>query len=79
MNSIGVDYKMKNMESDGKKIKFQIVFLSFNLKWDTAGQERFRNITSSYYRGANAICIVYDITNRESFYNIKSWIQDIEK
>jgi Ras-related protein Rab-1A len=46
--------------------------------WDTAGQERFRTITSSYYRGANAIVIVYDITNRGSFDNIRAWLSEIK-
>jgi Ras-related protein Rab-1A len=47
--------------------------------WDTAGQEKFRNITSSYYRGAHGIVIVYDITDRNSFVNIKDWLKEIEK
>jgi len=49
------------------------------LKWDTAGQERFRTITTSYYRGANAIVIVYDVTDRESFEHVKNWMLDIER
>ena len=48
-------------------------------KWDTAGQERFRTITTSYYRGAQAIIIVYDITDKESFYHVKNWMADIDK
>ena len=48
-------------------------------QWDTAGQERFRTITTSYYRGAQAIFIVYDITDKESFHHIKNWILDIDK
>jgi len=47
--------------------------------WDTAGQERFRTITSSYYRGAHGIIIVYDVTDKESFSNVKHWVQEIEK
>merc|ERR1712230_278230 len=47
--------------------------------WDTAGQERFRTITSSYYRGAHGIIVVYDVTDKESFNNVKHWIQEIEK
>lgn len=49
------------------------------MQWDTAGQERFRTITTSYYRGANAIAIVYDITDRESFEHVKNWMNDIDK
>jgi len=71
MNSIGVDFKLKNIEIDDKKIKLQI--------WDTAGQERFRTITTSYYKGAHAIIIVFDISDRESFNHIRNWMADIDK
>ena len=47
--------------------------------WDTAGQERFRNIISSYYRGAQGIMLVYDITDLDSFQNLNSWLIEIEK
>ena len=71
MNSIGVDFKLKNIELDNKKIKLQI--------WDTAGQERFRTITTSCYKGAHAILIVFDITDRESFEHVRNWMADIDK
>ena len=71
MNSIGVDFKLKNIEIDNTKIKLQI--------WDTAGQERFRTITTSYYKGAHAIIIVFDITDKDSFEHIKNWMLDIDK
>ena len=71
MNSIGVDFKSKDLIYDGKKIKLQI--------WDTAGEERFRTITSSYYRGAHAIAIVFDLTKIETFEHVKKWIADINK
>ncbi|KAJ6414941.1 hypothetical protein OIU84_003863 [Salix udensis] len=47
--------------------------------WDTAGQERFRTITSSYYRGAHGIIIVYDVTDQESFDNVKQWLNEIDR
>ena len=62
---------MKSIEVDGKKVKLQI--------WDTAGQERFKNIQASYYKGANGILVVYDITNKESFEHVNSWLIEIEK
>jgi len=71
VNSIGVDFKMKKKEIDGKVIKVQI--------WDTAGHERFRAITYSYYRGANAIIIVFDITEDKSFLSIRDWLKQIDK
>jgi len=69
--TIGVDFNLKAMECEGKKIKLQI--------WDTAGQEKFRNINTSYYKGANGILVVYDITSRESFDGLNSWLIEIEK
>ena len=71
VNSIGVDFKMKKKEIDGKVIKVQI--------WDTAGHERFRAITYSYYRGVNAIIIVFDLTEDKSFLSIRDWLKQIDK
>uniref|UniRef100_A0A3Q3AIS8 small monomeric GTPase n=1 Tax=Kryptolebias marmoratus TaxID=37003 RepID=A0A3Q3AIS8_KRYMA len=71
ISTIGIDFKIRTVELDGKKIKLQI--------WDTAGQERFRTITTAYYRGAMGIMLVYDITNEKSFDNIKNWIRNIEE
>jgi Ras-related protein Rab-1A len=56
-----------------------ISLISLVLQWDTAGQERFRTITSSYYRGAHGIIIVYDVTDQVSWFNVKQWLQEIER
>merc|ERR1712199_138514 len=71
ISTIGVDFKIRTIEIDGKVIKLQI--------WDTAGQERFRTITSSYYRGAHGIIVVYDITDEDSFGAVARWITEIER
>merc|ERR1711988_817944 len=69
ISTIGVDFKIRTVEIDGKVIKLQI--------WDTAGQERFRTITSSYYRGAHGIIVVYDVTEMETFHAVERWMTEI--
>lgn len=71
ISTIGVDFKIKTIFINGKIIKLQI--------WDTAGQERFRTITTSYYRGSHMIFLCYDITDRQTFYNVEEWIKEIKK
>ncbi|KAF1762029.1 hypothetical protein GCK72_010290 [Caenorhabditis remanei] len=70
ITTIGVDFKIRTMDINGQRVKLQI--------WDTAGQERFRTITSTYYRGTHGVVVVYDVTNGESFGNVKRWLQEIE-
>ena len=70
ITTIGVDFKLKSLKIDGSDVKLQI--------WDTAGQERFRTITASYYRGAQGIIIVYDVTDIQSFNHVKQWLEEIE-
>ena len=71
MNTIGVDFKIKTVEHNGMVVKLQI--------WDTAGQERFRTIAGSYYKGAQGIIIVYDITSRKSFEDVNNWLAEVDK
>mmetsp|Transcript_20194 Transcript_20194/g.33133 ORF Transcript_20194/g.33133 Transcript_20194/m.33133 type:complete len:205 (+) Transcript_20194:72-686(+) len=71
ITTIGIDFKIRTIELDGKRIKLQI--------WDTAGQERFRTITTAYYRGAQGILLVYDVTDEMSFGNIRNWIRNIDQ
>jgi Ras-related protein Rab-8A len=70
ITTIGIDFKIKNIALGGKRIKLQI--------WDTAGQERFRTITTSYFRGAQGILLVYDVTDRQTFLSIRNWVQQIQ-
>lgn len=71
ITTIGIDFKIRIADLDGKKIKLQI--------WDTAGQERFRTITTAYYRGAMGIMLIYDVTDERSFNNIRNWIRNIDQ
>jgi Ras-related protein Rab-8A len=71
ITTIGIDFKIKNIDVDGTKIKLQI--------WDTAGQERFRTITTGYFRGAQGILLVYDVTDRRSFESIRNWMNQIQQ
>lgn len=68
--TIGVDFRVHKLDVKGRKVKLSI--------WDTAGQERFRTITSSYYRGAQGIILVYDVSNRESFEALPRWYSELE-
>jgi Ras-related protein Rab-8A len=70
LTTIGIDFKIKIINLENKLIKLQI--------WDTAGQERFRTITKTYYKGAHGIILTYDVTDQNSFKNIRNWIKQIE-
>ncbi|XP_059812520.1 ras-related protein Rab-18-like [Hypanus sabinus] len=69
-STIGVDFKVKTMRFDGNNVKLAI--------WDTAGQERFRTLTPSYYRGAQGVILVYDVTRRESFVKLENWLNELD-
>ncbi|KAI5608847.1 ras-related protein Rab-18-B [Silurus asotus] len=68
--TIGVDFKVKTIAVDGNRAKLAI--------WDTAGQERFRTLTPSYYRGAQGVILVYDVTKRDSFTKLENWLNELE-
>ena len=67
--TIGIDFKTKTLTINNQEIKLKI--------WDTAGQERFRNITTQYYKGADGIVLVYDVTEESSYEKIKDWMDQI--
>ncbi|XP_062821102.1 ras-related protein Rab-13 isoform X2 [Anolis carolinensis] len=71
ISTIGIDFKIRTVDIEGKRIKLQV--------WDTAGQERFKTITTAYYRGAMGIILVYDITDEKSFENIQNWMKSIKE
>ena len=70
LTTIGIDFKVRKETIDDAKVKLQI--------WDTAGQEKFRTITKAYYRGANGILLVFDVTNRDSFNKTQTWMSSIK-
>ncbi|KAL0595323.1 Ras-related protein Rab-37 [Plecturocebus cupreus] len=69
--TVGIDFRNKVVTVDGMRVKLQI--------WDTAGQERFRSVTHAYYRDAQALLLLYDITNKSSFDNIRAWLTEIHE
>ena len=69
-STLGANYSQKIIEKDGKKIRLDL--------WDTAGQEKYRAIGRHFYRESFIVCLVYDITNKKSFENIKSiWYPEL--
>ena len=67
--TLGIDYKINQVTVGDKSIKLQI--------WDTAGQERFKSITENFYKGAQGILLVFDLTDSNSFANIRTWLKNI--
>lgn len=71
-STIGVEFKILSLDLPSKKVaKIQV--------WDTAGQERYRAITAAYYRGMKAIAVVFDLTNRKSFDDLSSWMEEVSQ
>jgi len=72
IETIGVEFKLRIVKlKDGRRVKVNV--------WDTSGQERFRTITSSYYRGANGVLLVFDLTDAESFSNLQFWFREVDR
>jgi len=76
ITTIGIDFKVRtvtllNKKGEEKTLRLQI--------WDTAGQERFKTITTAYYRGAQGIFLIYDVTSPSSFENVTSWLTQITR
>ncbi|XP_046425133.1 ras-related protein Rab-37 isoform X2 [Neodiprion pinetum] len=71
LSTVGIDFRNKVVTVDGMRVKLQI--------WDTAGQERFRSVTHAYYRDAHALLLLYDVTNKTSFDNIRAWLGEIRE
>ncbi|XP_023316863.1 ras-related protein Rab-37 isoform X4 [Trichogramma pretiosum] len=71
ITTVGIDFRNKMILVDDSQVKLQI--------WDTAGQERFRSVTHAYYRDAHALLLLYDVTNKQSFDNIRAWLGEIRE
>ncbi|PPQ71066.1 hypothetical protein CVT24_009867 [Panaeolus cyanescens] len=71
--TLGVEFgsKIITLPEENKVVKLQC--------WDTAGSESFRSITRSYYRGAAGCLLVYDVTSRQSFLNVRNWLADVRE
>lgn len=69
--TIGIDYKIKFVSMEGSRLKLQI--------WDTAGAERFQSLTTSVYRNAHGVVLIYDVTERSTFKSIEAWITQIHR
>eukprot|EP00058_Branchiostoma_floridae_P008344 XP_002593832.1 hypothetical protein BRAFLDRAFT_214835 [Branchiostoma floridae] len=70
-STIGVDFHLKTVVAKNQKITMQL--------WDTAGQERFRSITKSYFRKADGVIIMYDVSTEPTFTSVRSWMESIQE
>ncbi|KAH8295725.1 hypothetical protein KR018_005932 [Drosophila ironensis] len=71
LSTVGIDFRNKVVVVDSTRVKLQI--------WDTAGQERFRSVTHAYYRDAHALLLLYDVTNKTTYDNIRAWLGEIRE
>ncbi|NXR51716.1 RB18B protein, partial [Hippolais icterina] len=68
--TVGIDFKVKKMVVEGRAVQLAI--------WDTAGQERFRALTPNYYRRAQGVVLVYDVTRKDTFTGLGKWLNEVE-
>ncbi|NWY47521.1 RB18B protein, partial [Sylvia atricapilla] len=68
--TVGIDFRVKRMVLQGRAVQLAI--------WDTAGQERFRALIPSYYRGAQGVVLVYDVTRKDTFTGVGKWLHEVE-
>ena len=71
VSTVGLDFVFKTIEINSEKVVLKL--------WDTAGQERFNTIGKSFYKDCQGAIVVFDLTNKETFINIQTWIQNIKE
>ena len=68
--TIGIDFRLVDLKIDGLRVRVQL--------WDTVGQERYRTMTTNFFRGANGVLLLFDVTNRESFVLVANWVTSLK-
>jgi len=71
ISTIGVDFRDRTVDTGDSLVKLQI--------WDTAGQDKFKTITSAFYRSAQGVILVFDVTNRETYEHVEEWVADCQR
>ncbi|XP_004438812.1 PREDICTED: EF-hand calcium-binding domain-containing protein 4B [Ceratotherium simum simum] len=69
--TVGIDYRVKTVRVDDSQVALQL--------WDTAGQERYRSITQQFFRKADGVIVMYDLTARQSFLSVRQWLSSVEE
>ncbi|XP_010609881.1 EF-hand calcium-binding domain-containing protein 4B [Fukomys damarensis] len=69
--TVGIDYRVKTVNVDNSQVALQL--------WDTAGQERYRCITQQFFRKADGVIVMYDLTAKESFLSVRQWLSSVEE
>lgn len=70
-STVGVEYEMTTLDIDGQKVRLNV--------WDTAGQEKFKSISRAYFREAVCVLLVFDLTDKQSFEDVNSWLSDVRQ